>query len=268
MVLPNIKMNLPQVYMCSPTWTLLPPPSPYHPSGSSQCTSPKHPISCIEPGLATHFIYDIICISMPFWGFSCSLSCSVLLSLFDHSNPSDLLLLWTSIAEFNLSFNMMKCFVSLVVVVGFDLSWIVNWRTRTTDVSLVVWWLTVCLLRWGTQVWSLVWELGSYMSQGDWVPMQQLLIPWATITETCAPRAHAPQQEKPLQWEARVLHLEFFLLLLAAARESPCEQWTPNAAKNEYIIIKKKKTKKHTSFLMPTPCLYSMCPGVQHMSDS
>ena len=34
----NIKMNPPQVYMCSPSWTLLPPPSPYHPSGSSQCT--------------------------------------------------------------------------------------------------------------------------------------------------------------------------------------------------------------------------------------
>jgi len=52
-------MNPPQVYMCSPSWTLLPPPSPFHPSGSSQCTSPKHPVSCIEPGLATHFIHDI-----------------------------------------------------------------------------------------------------------------------------------------------------------------------------------------------------------------
>ena len=48
LVLPNIKMNPPQVYMCSPSWTLLPPPSPYHPSGSSQCTSPKHTVSCIE----------------------------------------------------------------------------------------------------------------------------------------------------------------------------------------------------------------------------
>ena len=55
LVLPNIKMNPPQVYMCSPCWTLLPPPSPYHPSGSSKCTSPKHPVSCIEPGLATRF---------------------------------------------------------------------------------------------------------------------------------------------------------------------------------------------------------------------
>ena len=66
LVLQNIKMNPPQVYMCSPSWTLLPPPSPYHPSGSFQCTSPKHPVSCIKPGLAIHFMYDIIRTSMPF----------------------------------------------------------------------------------------------------------------------------------------------------------------------------------------------------------
>ena len=46
--------------------SLLPPPSPYHPSGLSQCTSPKHPVSYIKPGLAIHFIYDIIHISTPF----------------------------------------------------------------------------------------------------------------------------------------------------------------------------------------------------------
>ena len=44
----------------------LPPPSSYHPSGSSQCTSPEHPVSCIEPGLAIHLIYDIIHVSIPF----------------------------------------------------------------------------------------------------------------------------------------------------------------------------------------------------------
>ena len=44
----------------------LPPPSPYHPSGLSQCTSPKFPVSCIEPGLAICFLYDIIHVSMPF----------------------------------------------------------------------------------------------------------------------------------------------------------------------------------------------------------
>ena len=37
-----------------------------HPSGSSQCTSPKLPVSCIEPGLVIHFLYDIIHVSMPF----------------------------------------------------------------------------------------------------------------------------------------------------------------------------------------------------------
>ena len=45
---------------------LNPPPSLYPPSGSSQCTSPKHPVLCIEPGLATHLIYDIIHVSMSF----------------------------------------------------------------------------------------------------------------------------------------------------------------------------------------------------------
>ena len=59
-------MNPPQVYTCSPSWTLLPPPSPHHPSGSSQCTSPKHPVSCIEPGLASRFIHDILHVSMTF----------------------------------------------------------------------------------------------------------------------------------------------------------------------------------------------------------
>src|SRR5574337_549206 len=44
----------------------LPPSSPYHPSGSSQCTSPEHPVSCIEPGLVTRFTYDNIHVSMPF----------------------------------------------------------------------------------------------------------------------------------------------------------------------------------------------------------
>ena len=41
LVLPYINMHPPWVYTCSPSWTPLPPPSPYHPSGSSQCTSPK-----------------------------------------------------------------------------------------------------------------------------------------------------------------------------------------------------------------------------------
>ena len=65
MVLPHSKMNPPQAHMCSPYRALLPPPR-HHPPGSSQDTSPKHPASCIEPGLATRFTHDIIHVSMPF----------------------------------------------------------------------------------------------------------------------------------------------------------------------------------------------------------
>ena len=66
LVLPYIDLNPPWVYMCSPSWTPLPPPSPSHPSGSSQCTSPKHPVSCIEPGLVICFTNDNLHILMPF----------------------------------------------------------------------------------------------------------------------------------------------------------------------------------------------------------
>ena len=66
LVLPYGNMHPPQVYTCFQFWTPLPSPSPYHPSGSSQCTSPKLPVSCIEPGLVIHFLYDITHVLMPF----------------------------------------------------------------------------------------------------------------------------------------------------------------------------------------------------------
>ena len=66
LVLPYIDMNPPRVYMSSQTWTPLPPPTPYHLSGSSPCISPKHPVSCIEPRLVIHFLHDSVHVSMPF----------------------------------------------------------------------------------------------------------------------------------------------------------------------------------------------------------
>ena len=66
LVLPYVDMNPTRVYMSSQTWTPLPPPTPYHLSGSSPCTSPKHPASCIEHRLAIHFLHDSIHVSMPF----------------------------------------------------------------------------------------------------------------------------------------------------------------------------------------------------------
>ena len=67
LVLLYIDMNQPWVYMNSQSWTALPPPTPYHLSGSSPCTSPKHPVSCIEHRLAIHFLHDSIHVSMPFF---------------------------------------------------------------------------------------------------------------------------------------------------------------------------------------------------------
>ena len=52
--------------MSSQSWTPLPPPTPYHLSGSSPCTSPKHPVSCIEHRLVIRFLHDSIHVSMPF----------------------------------------------------------------------------------------------------------------------------------------------------------------------------------------------------------
>ena len=82
-------MDPPQVYMCSPSWTLLPPPSSYPPSGSSQCTSPKHPVSCIKPGLATRFIHDIIHVS----------SCQGLLCYDSYSAISVSFYCWTFVKD-------------------------------------------------------------------------------------------------------------------------------------------------------------------------
>ena len=59
-------MNPWRVYTCSPSWTPLPPPSLYHPAGSSQCTSPKHPVSYLEPGLVIHSYMTLYIFQMPF----------------------------------------------------------------------------------------------------------------------------------------------------------------------------------------------------------
>ena len=64
--LPYTDMNPGLVHMCSPCWIPLPPRSPSHPSGSSQCTSHEHPVSWIEPGLVIHFTYDNLHVSVPF----------------------------------------------------------------------------------------------------------------------------------------------------------------------------------------------------------
>ena len=63
LILPHIDMNL-HGCTCAPhPERPLPPPAPSHPSGSSQCTSHKHPVSWIKRGNIT---YDNLHVSMPF----------------------------------------------------------------------------------------------------------------------------------------------------------------------------------------------------------
>ena len=50
----------------SPIPNPLRPPSPSHPSGSSQCTGFECPVSCIELGLVIYFTYGNIYVSMLF----------------------------------------------------------------------------------------------------------------------------------------------------------------------------------------------------------
>ena len=59
-----VDVNQPQVYMCPPSLTLLPPPYPSHSSGLSQCTGSECPVSCIELGLVIYFTYGNIHVSV------------------------------------------------------------------------------------------------------------------------------------------------------------------------------------------------------------
>ena len=63
--------------------------------------------------------------------------------------------------------------------------------------------------------------------------------PNATTTEAHMPRAHAPQQEKPTQWEATAPQLESSPCLLQL--EKDCA-----ATKTQHNHKNKKKTKKKT----------------------
>ena len=57
-------MNHPQVYMCPPSQISLPPHTPTHPSGLSQCTGFEFSVPCIKPGLVICFTYGNIHVSM------------------------------------------------------------------------------------------------------------------------------------------------------------------------------------------------------------
>ena len=51
-------MNQPWIYMCSPSQSPLPPPSPPDPSGSSQCTRPEHLSHASNHGICFIIVTD------------------------------------------------------------------------------------------------------------------------------------------------------------------------------------------------------------------
>ena len=64
LVLPHINMNPPRAYTYSPSWT--PPPTSVPVSSLWVIPVDQPQASCVEPGLAIHFLYDIIHVSVPF----------------------------------------------------------------------------------------------------------------------------------------------------------------------------------------------------------
>ena len=123
-----------------------------------------------------------------------------------------------------------------------------------TGTSLVAQWLRIHLPMQGTWVQALVQEdptchratkpcAPQLLSLRSRAREPQLLNPQAATTEACAPRVRAPQQEKPLQWEAHTP--QWRAAPLEATRESPCAATRPNTAK------KNKKQNKQSWTLTP-----------------
>ena len=92
-------------------------------------------------------------------------------------------------------------------------------KRQLSGISLVVQWLGICLPMQGTWVQYLVWEdptcHGAAKPVGQLNPWATTIEPalyslWAAITEPTHHNywARAPQQEKPLQWEAHTPQLE------------------------------------------------------------
>ena len=75
--------------------------------------------------------------------------------------------------------------------------------------SLLVQWLRICLPMQGTQIQSLIRQDPTCCGATKLVHHNYwACAPCATATKSTPPRANAPQQEKPPQWEVHILQLE------------------------------------------------------------
>ena len=116
-------MNPPRVYTSFQSWIPLPPPIPYHHSGSPPCTSPKHPVSCIEHRLAFFFFQFNLVWSSLFldWFLSQQWNCLNLVHLY--SFYFLLTVIWISI---DISFLILLTFYCLLFELQFSHSVVSN----------------------------------------------------------------------------------------------------------------------------------------------
>jgi len=118
LVLPYINMNPPQVYPCSPSWTLLPPPSPYHPctilDAWDWCTGMTQPP--FKQKYATCFLFVCFC---------CCYS-SALFSSLKHIQGSSILHIYPSL-NFCHTSPVLTNKISGNIISHF---WVLSWRRQ------------------------------------------------------------------------------------------------------------------------------------------
>ena len=129
---------------------------------------------------------------------------------------------------------------------GTSLKLLSKWSKGT---SLVAQWLRIRLSMQGTWVRSLAWEdptchgATKPASHNYWARVPHLLSPRATTAEARTPRAHALQQEKPLQWEARTLQWRV-APLSPQLEKARVQQGRPSAAPSPQKMMFKDEYKK------------------------
>ena len=111
-------------------------------------------------------------------------------------------------------------------------------------ISLVVQWIRICQCR-GHRLnpWSgKIPHVAEQLSPHSRLQELQVVIQHAATTEAHASRVCAPQQEKPLPWEAHAP--QWRVAPLSATRENPRAAMKTGTTKTKYIFFKKERNSK------------------------
>ena len=131
-----------------------------------------------------------------------------------------------------------------------NLTWL-SYHQEMKKIGLPCWVKRICLAMQGIPVWSVIWNDPTYIGatkparHSYWACSLKarelhLLCSWAAATE-----AHAPQQEKPVQWETTTREKPPRL----TARESPCAAMKTHRSQKTNKYLKEVKKMNKNSFL-------------------